>query len=103
MAKIYKILIVTEDTIEDSTIIQRMKQMSDTGFIDIGVYKEDDELVDRVPVARDGEIVLDFIRTGKLNFVCHKCGATAWVSRAIVRDDYVSECRDCHIPMERVR
>lgn len=51
----------------------------------------------------DSSIPCDFTRSGKLDFVCHKCGATAWVSRAIVRDDHVSECRDCHIPMERVR
>lgn len=101
MAKIYKILIVTEDIIEDGAIIQRIQQMVSTGFIDIGIYNEDDELVGRTN-GDDKSIVLDFTRTGKLDFVCPKCGATAWVIRAIFGDDHVSECRDCHIPMDKV-
>ena len=51
----------------------------------------------------DSGIQCDFTRTGKLDFVCPKCGATAWVIRAIVGDDHISECRDCHIPMDKVK
>lgn len=102
MAKIYKVLIVTDDSIEDSTIIRRMGQMSDTGFIDMGIYNEDDELVKRVNVAKDGEFVLDFTRTGMLKFACPKCGLQWSIIRAAVKDDYVYICPDCHIPMDKV-
>ena len=50
----------------------------------------------------DVNIPCDLSRNGKLDFVCPKCGATAWIILAIVGNDYVNECPDCHVPMNRV-
>ena len=45
MAKIYKILVVVEDYIDDDMMIRRSNQMWDAGVIDVGLHNEDDELI----------------------------------------------------------
>lgn len=47
MAKIYKILVVVEDYIDDDMMRGRVEQLWDAGVIDVGLHNEDDDLITR--------------------------------------------------------